>query len=199
MIVSGTLVPLQEGILPTYAHDMLWLKPERGNPIQIANDGTFEITPALKMELCWGHPEGAVLTSWRQPPIPPYVLEWDGIIRLGGFVERIHVFELDELPLMIVELVGGAYPHVKPELPSLEQLKQGAFSRVEEHDPSHDRHWYSLLLPLDSPFADFMHHTLVHGTAVDCTAVLGEEEGGWHEIVGLPLLLESVTLLAGGL
>jgi hypothetical protein len=196
MRIDGTL-PLAE--VPEYAREYLWLKPDKGEAVKVGNDGRFSIPPSLSVELRWAHPEGAVLAIWRQDPIPPYTLEWDGIIRLGGFVERTHILEVDELGIMVVELVGGAYSPDKIDLPSLEDLQAGPFEREEETDPSRDNHWYSLLVSTDSPFADFLHHALVNGTAIDCTAVLGDEEGGWHEIVGLPLLVESVTLLASGI
>lgn len=189
--------PLADKILPKYSQNMWWLANEHGEVTQVRPDGHFEFNSANTLNLHWGHPAGAILNRWQLTRQTPLKLDWDGIVRLGGFIERTHIFEDDELGLMVAELVGGAYPENYQELPSLADLQMKPFSRNEtDTDVSNQRHWYSLLVSLDSPFADFLNQCLVNGNAIDCQCSLGDDEGGWHELVGLPLIVERLTLLS---
>jgi hypothetical protein len=197
MLAQGVFKPLVDNELPEYSQELWWLTNERGEAVQFDEAGRFEISPSLKLDLRWAHPAGAVLNRWTMHPVPPYELNWDGVIRLGGFVERTHIVEFDGLGLLIAELVGGAYPQTYQGLPSLADLQAKPFARDEsESDPSGDGHWYSLLVPLESPFADFLHHCLVNGNALDCQCRLGDDEGGWQDVVGLPLIVEGLSLLS---
>lgn len=197
MLSQGIFKPLEANELPEYSQNLWWLTNERDTATQINSDGHFEIQPSLKLELRWANPAGAMLTHWQIDPVPPYELAWDGIIRLGGFIERTHIVEYEGLGLLIAEMVGGAYSPNYQTLPSIADLQNKPFRRDEsESDPSSANHWYSLMMPLESPFADFVHHCLVNGNALDCQCTLGEDEGMWHELVGLPLIVESLSLLS---
>jgi hypothetical protein len=191
--------PLRLSHLPTYAQQNLWLRTATGEAIQLEPDGSFTLPVSDHLELRWAHPEGPPLTVWRSlEGENRYHLEWDGLIRLAGFVDRTHILEYQGLPLMMAELIGGSYPANYRRWPTLADLQKQPFTRDEErHDPSQDRHWYALLMPVDSPFADFVHHALVNGTAVDVVASFGDEASQWHKLVGLPLVLESLSLLSG--
>lgn len=186
--------------LPSYTRGHLWLTTPDGQAVQINRDGSFVLPERDQLELRWAHPEGSALTTW--PNLTGenrYQLEWDGIVRLGGFIDRTHILEdLQGIPLMVVELTGGAYPADYRRWPTLNTLREGAYSRddVDEIDPSDSGHWYSLLLSLDSPLVDFVHHALVNGSTVDCYATFGEENARWQDLIGLPLLLDSITLLS---
>jgi hypothetical protein len=199
---AGHFEPLVENRLPDYAREMLWLKPNNAHPVKINPDGSFHgFATCTHLELRWANPAGAVLTTFNfDTEQRGEQLDWDGWVRLGGFIERTHILEHDGLPLMIIELSGGAYPPTYRRWASREDLIAGPFSHEEEniHDPSRDGHWYSLLLPLESPLVDFVHHALVNGNAIDCLAEFSQTEMGWHELVGLPLIVDSLTLLSSG-
>lgn len=183
---------------PAYADNMLWLKPQNGSAVQIQPQGQADINPNPPITLHWAHPDGSPLHRWTSIP-ENNRLTWDGIVRLGGFVDRSHILEFHGLGLMVIELMGSIYaPADFPTLPSVKDLQAGVYKREDAQYPEPE-HWYSLLIDLDSPFADFLHHALVNGNAVDCTASLGKDDGGWHELVGLPLIVESLTLLSPGL
>ncbi len=194
---SSVLQPLVDKELPEYSQNMWWLTHQQGETTQIKRDGHFEINSADSLDLRWGHPAGPVLNRWELANQTPAKLDWDGVIRLGGFIERTHILEDDGLGLMVAELVGGAYSQTYQELPSLADLRVKPFTRTEtDIDVSNQRYWYSLLVSLDSPFADFLNQCLVNGNTVDCQCTLGDDEGGWHELVGLPLIVERLTLLS---
>jgi hypothetical protein len=94
---------------------------------------------------------------------------------------------------MVIEMTGGVLPFGTPRLPSLEDLRRRPYESSPtflEDSPA----WYALIAMLDDPFLDFMHHALVNGQAVDCYAHLAEE--GYEQIVGLPLMLDALTLHA---
>lgn len=184
--------------LPAYAENMVWLKPDNGPAIQIQPQGQADIPSAAAFTLHWAHPEGSPLHRWTSVTDNSR-LTWNGIVRLGGFVDRSHIIEFHGLGLMVVELMGSIYlPADYPSLPTLADLQTSPYRREDARYPEPE-HWYSLLIDLDSPFADFLHHALVNGNAIDCTASLGDDGGGWHELVGLPLLVESLTLLSPGM
>ena len=184
--------------LPAYAEDMLWLKPDDGPAIQIPPQGQADIPSAAAFTLHWAHQEGSPLYRWISVTDNSH-LTWDGLVRLGGFVDRSHILEFHGLGLMVIELMGSIYlPSEYPSLPTFADLQAAPYKR-EDARYLEPEHWYSLLVDLDSHFADFLHHALVNGNAIDCTASLGDDEGGWHELVGLPLLLETLTLLAPGM
>ena len=48
----------------------------------------------------------------------------------------------------------------------------------------------------ESNLAALAQDALVSGLAVDAYTALANDANGWHEIVGLPLLLDTLTLLA---
>jgi hypothetical protein len=190
--------PLRLSHLPNYAQKNLWLRTATGQAIHLGPDGSFTLPVSDRLELRWAHAEGPVLTYWQSlAGENRYHLEWDGLIKLAGFVDRTHILEYHGLSLMMAELIGGAYPANYRRWPTLEDLQKQPFTREEiTSDPGQDKHWYSLLLPTDSPLADFVHHALVNGTAIDAVATFGDEIGKWHKLVGLPLLLESLSLLS---
>jgi hypothetical protein len=78
-------------------------------------------------------------------------------------------------------------------------MRRAPFQRRHEPEPGTARAFtYTCLALADSIYAEYLHHAMVSELAVDCLAAFGPEEGRWHEIVGLPLLVEAVTLLAPG-
>lgn len=171
---------------------MLWL-----NGTQTSGPrGKVELDTSGPVTLTWGTAGGPPLAlgTWTEPP---YILGWDGTIGVGGFVERLHVLELRDLELMIAEIEGGLLPPAYPRLPTLEQMKAGSFSRrVPDMAPATRDFTYILITEADSILAEFLHHAMVSGLAVDCFAELAPHDGHWHDLVGLPLLLNSVSVLS---
>ena len=177
--------------IPAYAQDMIWITffpglPQKssGKPIAIPDD-TGHIL------LHWGTENGAPLI---QLPIDTQEIRWTGSIGVKGHVEATHIMSVDELDLMVIEVSGGLIPDGFTRLPSLEDLKQNTFRRDSFYSGEQDEHWYAFLLPLESPLVDFAHHALVNGHAVDCYGSLADEQAELHKMVGMPFLLESMSL-----
>ncbi|MBN2471321.1 MAG: hypothetical protein JXN59_11395 [Anaerolineae bacterium] len=152
---------------------------------------------ALRLE--WGAAGGPILAVWAAPGPGTWVAGWQGAVGVGGFVERLHVLEAHDLELVIAEVVGGLLPPGYQRVPTLADMRQAPFTRTtEDSQPLSPECTYTFLAMAESIHAEYLHHAMVSELAVDCFAALGPQAGGWHAVVGLPLLLESVSLLAPG-
>lgn len=198
--ISGKLRLTEGWSFPAYATDMCWLSTSTGGVSAIQIDGSFSFENAedspSKIQLRWGNPAGSPLTSWTIDSSDSLMLAWNGKVTLGGFIERSHLLEFEDVPLMVIELVGGAYPTAYTALPDLKTLQAGPFARTPDFDPAEYEYWYALLMPVESPLADFAHHALVNHMAVDCQAQLADNREKWHHVVGMPLVLNQITLLS---
>jgi len=77
--------------LPGYAQGMLWLDTEAGTVQAEGAHGLFQLTaPSPLVTLRWGGEAGPALAQlrWRTDS-----LEWDGVVRIGGFVDALHLTE----------------------------------------------------------------------------------------------------------
>jgi hypothetical protein len=188
------LVPAEsDWRIPPYAQDMLWV---RGGDRAVKTSGprgafALDAEPAA-LRLAWGTADGPPLCLWHHSP---YV--WQGTVGVGGFIERLHAFEAHGLELVVAEIEGGLLPTNYCRLPTCAQMQRAPFRRdPETEQPLPESFIYLFLALADSVQAEYLHHAMVGQLAVDCFATLGPQQGGWHELVGLPLLLDSVSLLA---
>jgi hypothetical protein len=139
------------------------------------------------------------LFAWQRPDSAPFNLGWQGEAAVAGFVERLHALQLRGLELVVAEIEGNVLPPGYARLPSLDQMRAAPFSRRDTGETTFERQFtYTLVAMADSIYAEYLHHAMVSELAIDAFAVLGPHEGRWHEIVGLPLMLQSVSLLAPG-
>jgi hypothetical protein len=191
---TGTLASGGDWCVPAYAQDMLWIEGG-GQPVQATGPrGQFALDAAPdEIVLAWGRPGGTPLAVWRAgEPVT-----WDGEVALAGFVERIHVLETNEIELVIAEIEGSLLPRGYPFLPTLEDMRENPFAREANADrPAALKATYPVVALADSIHADYLHHAMVSELSVDCGAALGPHEGGWHTLIGLPLLVERLSLLA---
>src|SRR5215510_5794202 len=81
--------------LPEYAQDMCYVVVESGTAQTrgVYGDFTLEQEPHGAVRLTWGAADGPTLAYWEQIP-PNLQLGWDGRIKVGGFIERLHAREL---------------------------------------------------------------------------------------------------------
>ncbi len=143
--------------------------------------------------LAWGRPGGPPLAVWHAGEL----VAWDGRVALAGFVERIHVLEAGEIELVVAEIEGSLLPRGYASLPDLDAMRAAPFARDPAADaPAARKATYPVIALADSIHADYLHHAMVSELSVNCTLALAPHEGGWHAVVGLPLLLENLSLLA---
>lgn len=190
--------------IPPYAQAMLWVRQGAHAAPARGAHGTFSLPGAGAADeplvLTWGAPDGSPLALWPPPqPGARFVAGWEGAARFGGFVERLHVLEVHQQELIAAEIDGTLLPPGYRDLPRLEPMRGAGFHRLPEPDfAGGTRHTYFVLALADSVLAEYLHHAMVSELAVNCAATLGPQAGDWHTVVGMPLLLASLTLLAPG-
>jgi hypothetical protein len=183
--------------IPVYAQDMLFIVTNSGSAQTEGEQGDFDLEFPVDggAQLRWAAPNGPILASWDIVKAWS-TLNWDGHVKIGGFIERLHAHELGGLEVVVFELVGGPFPGDHVSLPSLEDMRKGIFARPSDTEPLVQDQSYPLIVLAESNLAALAQDALVSGLGVDAYASLASAAGGWHEIVGLPLLLDSLTLLA---
>jgi hypothetical protein len=185
--------------IPPYAQNMLWVRANESAAQASGPRGAFALDDAGgEIALAWGTADGPVLARWPDMPAGE-VLGWSGSVGVGGFVERLHVFETRGLEVVVAEIEGDTLPMGYRRVPALADYQAGNVQRRDDADIGATRAYtYTMLALADSVYAEYLHHAMVSELATDCFATLGPQEGRWHEIVGLPLLIEALSLLAPG-
>jgi hypothetical protein len=185
--------------IPAYAQPMLWVWGNASAAQATGPRGAFALDDTSgEIALAWGTADGPVLARWPDRPAGD-VLGWAGSVGIGGFVERLHVFETRGLEVLVAEIEGDVLPAGYRRVPTLADMQAGNFQRGDEADIGATRAFtYTMLALADSVYAEYLHHAMVSELAVDCFATLGPQEGQWYEIMGLPLLIDALSLLAPG-
>jgi hypothetical protein len=183
--------------IPAYAQNTLWVQAGESVVQASGPRGAFALDDTGgEIALAWGTANGPALARWPHMPAGD-VLGWTGSVGIGGFVERLHIFESHGLEVVVAEIEGNALPAVYRRVPTLADYQVGNLQRRADTDIGATRAFtYTTLALADSVFAEYLHHAMVSELAVDCFATLGPQEGRWYEIMGLPLLIEALSLLA---
>ena len=183
--------------IPAYAQDMLYVVTEDSAAQARDKQGLFSLdtAPDGPLRLAWGAPAGPLLAIWEPAP-DPLKLRWNGRVKIGGFIERLHAREVGGLEVIIVEVVGGPFAADYVGLPSLDDMRRGVFARPPNTEPLGTDQAYPFIILAESNMAALAQDALVSGLSVDAYGSLASEAGRWHEVVGLPLLLDTLTLLA---
>jgi hypothetical protein len=203
--ISGYLVAEEaDWQIPAYAQNMLWMQQDAHAAQTHGPRGAFTLDVpgegVAAMQLVWGAAGGPPLTVWHRPEIEaPFVVGWQGTVKIGGFVERLHALTVRGLALVVAEVEGSLLPAHYRRLPTLVQMQSVPFIRQDaDAQPLTRDHVYTFIAGTDTIQAEYLHHAMISELALDCYATLAPQKGQWYEVVGLPLLLEAVTLLAPG-
>lgn len=124
-------------------------------------------------------------------------LNWDGTVTLVGYVEQLHLLEAGGLPLAVLEMAAHAAPFTYRHLPPLPLPPTGDRHglHTDRHLEETGEHVYYLLAEAGQTLAAAAQDALVSSLKAVAFASLGEQAGGWHEIVNLPLILDEFTLI----
>lgn len=198
--LSGQLVDPQSGWkIPAYARGLLWLEGESGAVKAEGAQGLFTLAaPAQVLTLRWGGAQGPALAQlpWRVDS-----LEWDGSVRVGGYVDAMHITELDDLPAPVTILQVGGQP-LKPGISafatraSRKQVPYAVPSFFDGLADEVDESITTWMALEDSAALTLAQDALVSKLGVYLFGRLAEQDAGWHEHFALPVALEAMTLFA---
>lgn len=183
--------------LPDYAIQQIWLSTSRGEIGAVSGErGEFStsLTPDT-VTVKWGGQDGAPLTQLRWDD---GTLDWDGSVRLGGFVTSMHVTQLPAFDFAIAILTMEAYP-LKPEIIpylSAEYRKKTPFPAPDFLDGVDDEvnegvtTW---IAEYDNPLVGLMQDAMNQDTRLYAFGRLPDADQNWDKLFAMPILLEAVT------
>jgi hypothetical protein len=184
-------------IIPRYARDSLWLESPAGTVRAAGEHGSFqlrEVSPQVILR--WSASAGPALAQleWR-----PETLGWDGSVQMGGYVDAMHYTEIRGVMSPITILYMGGQP-----------LKQNLVPYPSDRTRAHVRHYTpdfhtglvaqlpeavtTWLVPDTSPLARVARDAMVHNLRAYFFGRLADDDSGWGNHFGLPLMLEAITL-----
>lgn len=193
--LNGQLV--LDWAIPTYAQDMLWLETDAGIVQTEGVQGLFTLpAPAEMITLRWGGAEGPALARlpWRAD-----TLEWDGSVRLGGYIDALHIAPAGEVEGALVILHLGGQPLKPGRVPftagaarrALPYQPPDFFESIDQDVPESFTSWIALD---DSPVLTLAQDALVSKLRVWCFGRLTADKARWHEHFALPIWLSEMTL-----
>jgi hypothetical protein len=183
--------------IPDYARDMLWLETDSGIVQAEGRHGMFTLAvPADFVTVRWGGADGPALIQLRWQPDS---LKWDGAVRIGGYVDAMHLTDLPNMPEPVVVLLIGGQP-LKPAVtpyPSANERRRvpypvpNYYDGIADDAPEGVTTWVSFegVAPLA-----LAQDALVSKLRVYCYGHLAET--AWQDYFALPIVLEGMTLFA---
>ncbi len=188
--------------IPAYAQTMLFVQSAQISPRPTTGPrGTFTLPEkgAAYSEpfiVRWGHAEGPPLGTFTLRGNPPSA-HWDGAIVVGGAVGSLQVEETRGMPLVIAHIEGAPLDRAQVTRPTLQEMTTPVLARQNDSVPRPATFFtYTIIVGAESPLADYLFQAMALDLGVVCTARLGPDEGKWHEVSGLPLLGEKLTVSA---
>lgn len=193
--LSGQLTTAWQ--IPEYARDMLWLETDAGIVRAEGVHGLFTLpAPAEVITVRWGGESGPALAQLRWQVD---TLNWDGAVRVGGFVDAMHLTSLPRMPEPIVVLTVGGQP-LKPSVtpfPTADQRRSVPYAPPDFFDGVADDIDESITtwatFEGSAPLA-LAQDALVSKMHVYCFGHLADT--AWQDYFALPIVLESMTLFA---
>ena len=182
--------------IPAYAQEMLVVQHGAQHSRAHGPRGEF-VWPSgadASVTVRWGTSDGPPLVALRLRGEPPSA-HWDGAVVIGGAVAMFQVEEVRGLPLAIAHIEGAPVARALVARPTLREMAAGVADVENTARPLADTFTYTVIADAESPLADYLFQALAMDLGVVCTARLGADAGGWHEVSGLPLLVEKLALL----
>lgn len=182
--------------IPAYAQGKLWLAGEAGSAMCEGDSGLFELpVPEPILSLRWGSDEGAVLRQFRWQADS---LGWRGDFRMGGMVEAIHMMQLPGADFPLVVALFSAQP-LMPDVTPFPDLMKPYYDPPDWYEGIDDEiepALVTLIAPEESSLASVAQDAMMNKIPLHVYGTLASDEQGFHHIVPLPLMWESVTLFA---
>lgn len=162
--------------------------------------GTFALdeVPSRVIVYWRGEAEEAALTSL---PWHAESLAWDGSVKVGGYVDAIH---LAALPGMLVPVslvyVGGQplrpdvypYPRATTRTTNTTTLRPDFHASLDSAIPESTTPW----LITDDGLARAAREAMIYNLRMHCFGRMADADSGWSAHFTLPILLEALTVFA---
>lgn len=193
--LSGQLTASRYHV-PEYAQNLLWLQTEAECVQAEGASGIFTLTtPTPTLTLRYGHENGPALTviRWR-----PDNLEWDGTVRVGGYVDALHLSDIPGFGAVALVFLGG-----QPLDAGVTLMPPAKSRQLDVYTPPDfytgivdeiDETTSTWLVGEDSALLTIAQDALMNKMRVWFTGRLADHNSGWERHFTLPLLLEALTL-----
>lgn len=185
--------------IPEYARDMLWVEGEGGAARAEGVKGLFTLpTVTSEVTIRWGSADGPALARlpWRADS-----LEWDGAVRIGGFIDAMHIAASGDADSALVVLQVGGQPLKPDAAPFTAGSRRGAVPYpvpgfFDGVDDSVEETYTTWIATDDSPVLTLAQDALVSKMRVWCFGRLTAEKARWHERFALPIWLSEMTMFS---
>ncbi len=193
--LSGQLT--SDWVIPNYAQSVLWLVSEHEAVQTEGAYGLFTLTvPTRTLVLRWGGENGPALAAlnWQVDS-----LAWDGLIRLGGYVDALHVMQLPLTadPVTVIHVGGQPLKVTEAGYPSAEKRLIVPYpapnfnASLAQDVPESVTTW---LIPEMNMLGDMAQQAMLRNLHLHVFGRLADDASGWDEHFALPILLNAVTL-----
>ena len=126
------------------------------------------------------------------------VQSWDGRVTVAGYVDRLHVRQVEGDEFLVAEIVGQALPIGYHTLATRKDMRSGFLAIPRDRAMTTDEYVYPFLLEADSSFAMLAQDALVSGLAVDVAGHFASDDDPRRYECGLPLIPEFLTVFSAG-
>ena len=183
--------------IPDYAQDALWLQTDSGSVQTEGPHGLFELdAPAQTLILRWGGEAGPALAYLRWQVDS---LAWDGVIRVGGYIDSIHLTNVTSKldPLAVITIVGQPLKSEGHGYQTAAQRHRLPYPPPNFHHsiaadvPGSVSTW---LIPDASQFFGTVQETMMSNLRLHVYGNLADDASGWSSTFALPILLKSMTV-----
>jgi hypothetical protein len=183
--------------IPAYARNHLWVEGMSGAAQAEGEHGEFELpSPSPDLTIYWQDVhQGAALAHM---PYKPATLNWDGRVRIGGYVDAIHITPINggEVTVAVIHLGGQPlHHHIEPY--ATPYAREQASFAPDFHTAlcSNVAESFSTWLALeDSPLTRMAYDSMLNNLRLHCFGRLADDASGWGNLFALPILLEAVTV-----
>lgn len=185
--------------IPAYAQDMLYVDSISGTTKTFGATGEFElITHSPDITVYWRDIQLGVALAhleWQSDS-----LGWDGTIKIGGYIDTVHMTDLTDHPSALIFQLGGqpllpnSTPYPTPKDRKAAWVKPDFHMALSTNTPNCFSTW---IIPKDSPLARVAYDSMLNNFRLHCFGRLAGDGTGWDDLCALPILLESLTVFNG--
>jgi hypothetical protein len=186
--------------VPDYAASALWIEAD-GQAVRTEGPtGLFTLNaPAAWVNVRWGHAAGALLARLRWQADN---LNWNGRIRVGGYVDGLHLSQLGTGGDEYFGVIAFGGQPLKPDTilyPGMTlrthdvYVPPDFYKLIDSDVPESTTTW---IASDEGPLLTMAQDAMFNKTRVVFTGRLTTGADHWERLLALPLILETITLFA---